>query len=192
MKHLAPTRSSRGHIPSLRELTETRFARGSSPPTIQAPAGPPERPTCPLDVTELIRLLDVDSDDTEVRSTRKIAAQELRTLGVIEGGELPSIAWAKTPRIADMDDRFAPTMIVELSDPPARPLHHATAQVEDDGDAYAEIETIDEDLLDIELTFELGAQAIAPKAPIKGFVLGIAIGLASVAAAFTALGVLGH
>jgi hypothetical protein len=196
MKHLAHTRPSTGHIPSLRERTETRFARGSSPPALQV-AGPPERPTCPLDVTELIKLLDVDCADAEVRSTRKIEAQELRTLGVIEAGELPSLAWAKAPRIADMDDRFAPTMIIELADPPARPMHFDAAApmetvVDDDGEAYAEIETTDDELVDIELTFALGAQAVAPKASLKGFALGIVVGLASVAAAFTALGVVGH
>jgi hypothetical protein len=180
MKTLAPTRSSVGHIPSLPELTEARFARGSSRPMVQEPAGPPERPTCPLDVTELIKLLDLDTDDSVVRDTRRLESKELRTLGVIEGGELPSIAWAKAPRISEMDDRFAPTMIVELSDPPVQPLHHASA-IEDD-----------DDLPEIELTFELGVQAVAPKTPIKGFVLGIGVGLAAVAAVFTALGVLGH
>lgn len=193
------------HIPALRVVAETRFARGSSPPSYQAPAavGPPERPTCPLDVTELIRLLDVETPDEDVRSTRKLQAQELRTLGVIEGGELPSIAWAKTPRLADMDDRLSPTMIVELSDPPGRPLHYTaadpqhadeieyTVEAEDDGEDYAAFET-DDELSEIELTFALGAQAMAPKAPLTGFVFGIAIGLASVAAVFTALGVIGR
>ncbi len=175
-------------VPSLRERTETRFARGSSHAGYQDPAGPPERPTCPLDVTELIRLLDVEVPEEEVRSTRKLAVVELRTLGVIEGGELPSIAWAKAPRLSDLDDRLAPTMIVELADPPARPLHH----VADDQD-YAAFETEDDDdFEEIALTFELGAHAVAPKRPLTGFVLGIAFGLASVAAAFTALGVIGH
>lgn len=201
MKTPALTRTRQDHIPSLRGVNDVRFARGSSPPATQAP----ERPTCPLDVSELIRLLDVDTDDVEVRDTRRVEAHELRTLGVIEGGELPSMAWATAPRLADLDDRLAPTMIVELADPPARPLHHANPiedESEDDEADYSalvlsglelnDVAEPEDDLADIELTFELGANAVAPKASMKGFVVGLAVGLASVAAAFTALGVLGH
>jgi len=200
MKTPAVTRNSREYIPSLRGVNDVRFSRGSSPPVTQAP----ERPTCPLDVTELIHLLDVDTEDALVHHTRKALATEVRTLGVIDGGELPSLAWTKTPRVAEMDDRFAPTTIVELADPPARPLHHTPAvDAFDDGQDYAALvlsgvelppEPIDEidDIADIELTFALGAQAMAPKTSITGFVLGVAVGVASVAAAFTALGVIGH
>lgn len=188
---------------------EARFARGSSPPNNQVAA---ERKTCPLDVSELIRLLDVETPDEDVRSTRRLEAQELRTLGVIEAGELPSLAWAPAPRLAEMDDRLAPTTIVELADPPARPLHHVAIPVitddayEDDADYAAvvvtglerpeepapEPEPHDDERAEIELMFALGASAVAPRTPIKGFVFGIAVGLATVAAAFTALGLLGH
>ncbi len=187
---------------------DARFARGSSPPISQA-AAPPERPTCPLDVSELIRLLDVETPDEDVRSTRRAEPQELRTLGVVEAGEVPSLAWAKTPRLADMDDRLAPTTIVELADPPARPLHHAIAipVIEDEWPDDADYAAVvvsglerpaepaaepDDDLAEIALTFALGAQAVAPRPPLTGFLLGIGIGLAAVAAAFTALGFLGH
>lgn len=206
MKSPAVTRTRPEQVPTLRSQPEPRFARGSSPPSTQVA---PERPTCPLDVSELIRLLDVETPDEAIRNTRRAEAKEMRTLGVIEAGELPSVAWAKTPRVADMDDRLSPTTIIEIADPPSRPLHHVAIPVitdamdEDDADYAAVVvsgvprpeepapEPADE-LAEIELMFALGAKAVAPRAPMKGFFLGIAIGLAAVAAAFTALGVIGH
>ncbi len=190
MKDLTPTRSSLEHIPSLRERTEVRFARGSSPPRSEPVAGPPERPTCPLAVTELIKLLDIDTAGADARDTRKLQPTELRTLGVIEGGELPSIAWAKTSRLSDLDDRLSPTTIVDLADPPARPLHHELAPA---------VPLLEWEEPDIEITDEadevgptlaVGADTIAMRTPISGFLIGIVVGLASVAAAFITLGTL--
>jgi len=186
MKPVVHRWSNLDHIPSLRELTEARFARGSTPPTIKtATAEPPERPTCRLDVTALIKLLDVDAPEATERVTRKIEPRELRTLGVLEHGELPSIAWAPTSRVADVDDRLAPTMIVDLADPPATPLHveaqRPPAPIASDDGEYADYEAAGE---------PSAPPAVAAKAPIRGFVLGMVVGLAAVAAAFTALGVL--
>ena len=188
MKTPAPTRSSPEHIPSLAEPAQVRFGRGSTAPTFPAPMmSPPERPTSPLDVTDLIQLLDIASAAGDSRDTRRIEAKELRSLGVIEAGELPSIAWAKGARLSDLDDRHSPTTIIDLADPPSRPLHHAPTVVDSSEDV-----DITDDANEVELTFALGAQAITRKTPIGGFLVGIAVGLASVAAAFTALGVLGH
>jgi hypothetical protein len=195
MKTLAPTRSSLEHIPSLAEPAQVRFGRGSTAPTFPAPMmSPPERPTSPLDVTDLIQLLDIASAVGDGRDTRRIEAKELRSLGVIEAGELPSIAWAKASRVSDLDDRHSPTTIIDLADPPSRPLHHelSPAVLVVEIDDPSEDVDITDDANEVELTFALGAQAITRRTPISGFLVGIAVGLASVAAAFTALGVLGH